>query len=151
MSILINSWVETALDSNSTKFSELISGLPQSASQLNAASLAKSSGLEERVYALRSVSQDHSVGGVPELAALLATVGIRFCERAYELYGPGTANSFVFGVSHFEMDAHRAYGRMDRRIEQVSVVGDALKWLTAREADECDLVDLRFARGVAVL
>jgi tetratricopeptide (TPR) repeat protein len=151
MRISIDSWVEAALNADSTELAQLITGLPPSGTQSVAASLAQGSVLDSRVYALRSVSQDHSVGGDPELAAALATVGIRFCERSYELYGPGTANTFVFGVGQFAIDAHRAYDRMGRRVDQLAVVENALEWLKARDAEERHLADLRFARVEALI
>ncbi len=146
MKISIDSWLEAALDADSAKLAQLITELPPSGTQSMAASLAQGSDLESRVYALRAVSQDHSVGGDPDLAAMLATVGIRFCKRSFELYGSGTANTFVFGVSQFAMDAHRAYDRMGQRENQLAVVENALEWLKVRDAEERYLADLRIAR-----
>lgn len=151
MTIPIDFWVDAALDANSIQLAQLIGGLPPSGTQALAASLAESSTLDSRVYALRSVSQDHSVGGNPELAAALATVGILFCERCYDLYGPGTANTFVFGVGQFAIDAHRAYDRMGRRTDQLAVVETTLEWLNTRYAEERYLADLRFARVEALI
>lgn len=151
MKISIDSWVDAALDADSAKLAQLIADLPPSGIQSMAASLAQGSALESRVYALRSVSQDHSVGGDPELAAALATVGIRFCKRSYALYGPGEADTFVFGVRQFAIDAHRAYDRMGRRDDQLNVVEDALEWLEAHGTEERHLTDLRFARVEALI
>jgi hypothetical protein len=135
MTIPIESWVEVGLDADSTELARLITSLPPPAMQSVAASLAQGSALDSRVYALRSVSQEHSVGGDPELAAALATVGIRLCERSYALYGPGTANTFVFGVGQFAIDAHRAYDRMGRRADQLrhSGAGSATSRLRRKE------------------
>ena len=151
MTISIDVWVEAAFAPDGAKLVQLINGLPPSRMQLTAGSLVQNSTLETRVYALRLVSQDHSVGGDPELGVAIATVGIRFCERAYESHGPGAAGSFLFGVGQFAMDAHRAYDRMGRRADQFAVVENALTWLKARDAEERFLVDLRFARIEALI
>lgn len=146
MMISIDSWVEAALDTDSTELARLIAGLPRSGGQSEAASLARDSVLEQRVYALLAVANEHSAGGDPELAAALAISGIRFCEHSYALHGPGKMNTFLFGAGQFAMDAHRAYDRLGRRDEQLAVIENALEWLKARNAEERYLVDLRFAR-----
>jgi hypothetical protein len=151
MTISIDSWVEVALATDSTELAHLITCLPPSRMQSVAASLARGSALESRVYALRLVSQDLSVGGDPALAAALATMGVRFCERAYERYGPGEADTFIFGVGQFAIDAHRAYDRMGRRDDQLAVVDNALEWLRARTVEERYSADLRFARIEALI
>ncbi len=145
MDINNDEWLSAALDAESTQLATLISSLPHSSSQSVSASLAQGSALDSRVYALRSVSQDHSVGGNPKTAAMLATVGISFCKHCYKQYGPGTANTFVFGVGQFAMDAHRAYDRMDNHKEQVTVLENNITWLNAHEGAEHHLVDLRIA------
>lgn len=151
MEIDTGSWLKAALNAESSEFANMIRGLPSSSLQDTAALLADSGALDSRVYALRSVSQDISVGGDPALAVALATVGIQFCEHAFELYGPGTANTFLFGVEQFSIDAHRAYDRMGCNQEQLDVVENALTWLVSNHADEQRLTDLRFARIEALI
>src|SRR5262245_47197477 len=151
MTISIDAWVEAAFDPDGAELARLINGLPPSRMQSAAGSLGRNSTLETRVYSLRSVSQDHSVGGAPELAAAIGLVGIGFCERAYELHGPGVASAFLFGVGRFAMDTHRAYERIGRRADQLAVIENALAWLKARDAEERFLVDLRFARIEALI
>jgi hypothetical protein len=151
MKIRVDSWVEAALDVDSVKLAKLISNLPPSDNRSMAVFLAQWSALESRVHALRSVSQEHAFGGDPELGAELADVGIRFCKRAYELYGPGAASAFVSGVRQFAIDAHRAHDRTDRRGDQRNVVEDAIEWLRTRGVGELHLTDLRFARIDALI
>ena len=151
MTISIDAWVEAAFDKDGANLAQLINGLPPSSMQSTAASLAQNSKLEMRVQALHLVSQDHSNGGAPELGRTIAIAGIRICERAYELHGPGTAETFLFGFRWFAIDAHRAYDRMGRRADQIAIVENALAWLKARDAEERCLVDLRFARIEALI
>lgn len=173
MNFTIDLWVEAALNVDSTELARRIAdlpppvslplpdnlaftrqfvGLPPSAPpQVVAVSLAQRSSPEWRVYAIKLISHPHSIGGATELGLDLALVGIRFCKRSYELHGPGAMNSFVFGVAQFALDAHRAYDRLERRVDQLAVVEDALEWLKSRDAEEQYIIDLRFARVEALI
>lgn len=151
MTISINSWVEAALNTDSNELSRLITSLPLTVGQSEAASLAQDSELEPRVYAFLSVANEHAAGGDPELAAALATAGMRLCERAFSLHGPGKMNTFLFGVAQFGLSAHRACDRQGRRDEQLAVIESALAWLKARDAEERFLIDLRFAQIEALI
>ncbi len=151
MIVSTDSWIEAALEEGSTKLAALIISLPPSSSQPTAATMAQTSSLESRVFALRLVSQDHSAGGDPEMAVELATVGISFCQRAFEQDGPGEADAFIFGVAQFSVDAHRAYDRLDRHTEQLAVLEEGLQWLTERGAEERNLIDLQFGRIEALI
>jgi len=147
----IDPWVEAALDRRTAALATLIGSLPRSHSQQQAIRLAASPELESRVYALRAVSQEHAVGGDPHMALVLALAGLQFCVRCYEQYGPGMANSFLFGVGQFASDAHRIYDRLDRHQEQVAIVDQAITWLQAKGVSPHDMADLRFLRIEALI
>lgn len=146
MAVTTEVWINAALDVESRELARLIAQLPSSSAREQAVDLAGSTALDTRVYAMRAVSQDHSVGGDPQIAVPLATAGMRFCMHCADTYGPGTANSFIFGVGQFALDANRIYDRMDAHDQQLAIVEDALTWLQAHDVEEQYLVDLRFAR-----
>lgn len=141
-----DTWVEAALDSESGRLSELIASLPPSGIQVQAATLADTSALDTRVYALRAVSQEHSVGGDPQLAFALARAGMLFCMKSFESHGSGPADCFLFGVGQFAIDAQRACDRLDAHGDQLAVIEEALEWLATQQAGDEHVRDLRFAR-----
>ncbi|MHC4946815.1 MAG: CHAT domain-containing protein [Planctomycetota bacterium] len=148
----VDAWIEAASSDDRGALARLIASLPESVSQGASAGLAAgSASVETRVYALRAVSQDHSVGGDPQTGVVIATAGMRFCMRCFEALGPGAADTYRFGVSQFAVDAHRAFDRMDAHEKQLAVVEEALRWLEARAADERHCTDLRFARIEALI
>ncbi|WP_317930277.1 CHAT domain-containing protein [Halioxenophilus sp. WMMB6] len=151
MKIDIEEWLAAAFAADSQQFSELIAELPPSTSQSTAVQLAAGSPLDSRVYALRSVSQDHSVGGEPQLAIGLATLGLALCQQAFARYGPGVADTFPFGVAQFALDAQRAYDRAGRYREQLQVIEQALAWLQANHTEPKLQDDLIFARIEALI
>jgi hypothetical protein len=146
-----NDWLAAALDQQSYALANLIASLPASTSQQQAVNLAANKDLESRVYAMRVVSQEHAVGGNPQVALLLALVGLQYCKRCYALYGPGLASSFVFGVGQFAADAHRIYDRLDKHQDQIVLLDDAITWLKASGGSPTDITNLQFLRIEAMI
>lgn len=143
-------WLNAAL-SPRNELSDLIAELPASVSQRQAISLATNSDMESRVYALRAVSQDHSVGGNPHIALVLAQAGMEFCKLCYDRCGPGVADSFTFGVEQFASDMHRIYDRLDRHQDQLVFLDDAIVWLNDHSVVPQKTTDLRFLRIEALI
>ncbi|MBS9405439.1 CHAT domain-containing protein [Halomonas sp. TRM85114] len=147
----VDTWLEAALDRQGTALAALIAGLPISSSQQQAIQLAATPELESRVYALLMVAQEHAVGGEPQAALVLALAGMQFCMSCYDRYGPGMADSFVFGVGQFADAAQRTYDRLDRHQEQVTIIDQAIAWLQANGVSRQDMTDLRFLRIEALI
>ncbi|MGK7873199.1 MAG: CHAT domain-containing protein [Xenococcaceae cyanobacterium] len=144
-------WIEAALNLTSSGLADLLKKLPPSRMQKLAIEAASGNNLQMRVYGLTLVSQDHAVGGDPQIGLFLAKLGMRLCMQCFERQGSGPADTFVFGVSQFALNANRSWHRLDEHQQQLAVIDDTLAWLSQRKAKAVYSKDLKFARvGVLI-